>query len=220
MKFLLLTLTTIALCAANCFAQAKTCDLKLEVTQNDGKDKVEDAEAVTFVMRGIVRNKAQLVDAMPYFADLKEGVYSLAVSKKGYKTTIKRIRHDCSTLADKKFVPQDIWMWSGSSKEKVHFIDSDYNNEIFRKMMIVDLALEMPKPDYPAAARSVRASGTVAVEVTIDEKGDVLSAQSVSGDQLLTPAAVKVAKKAKFIPSVSKGEPVKIVGIVVYNFVP
>lgn len=220
MKFLLLTFSIIALCAANCFAQAKTCDLKLKVTQNDGKDKVEDTEAVTFVLRGIVKNKAKLVDGMPYFADLKEGVYSLAVSKKDYKTTIKRIRLECSMPADKKFVSQDVWMWSGSPKEKIHFIDSDYNNEIFRKMMIVDLALEMPKPDYPAAARSVRASGAVAVEVKIDENGNVVSAESLSGHPLLAPSAVKVAKKAKFISSVSKGEPVKIIGIVVYNFVP
>jgi TonB family protein len=210
----------IALCAANCFAQAKTCDLKLEVTQNDGKDKVEDTEAVTFVLRGIVRNKAKLMDGMPYFADLKEGVYSLAVNKKDYKTTIKRIHLKCSMPADKKFVSQDVWMWRGSPKEKVHFIDSDYNNEIFRKMMVVDLALEMPKPDYPSEARSVRASGAVALEVTIDEDGNVVSAERVSGHPLLASSAVNVAKKAKFIPSVSKGAPIKITGIVIYNFVP
>lgn len=220
MKFALLTFSMIALCAANCFAQAKTCDLKLEVTQNDGKDKVEDTEAVTFVLRGNVKNKAKLVDGMPYFVDLKEGVYSLAVSKKDYKTTIKRIRLDCSMPADKKFVSQDVWMWSGSPKDKVHFIDSDYNNEIFRKMMIVDLALKMTNPEYPLAARSVRASGTVAIEVTIDEDGNVVSAERVSGDPLLAPSAVNAAKKAKFIPSVSKGAPIKITGIVVYNFVP
>lgn len=220
MKFFLLTFSLIVLCAANVFAQKQTCDLKLEVTQNDGKDKVEDADAVTFVLRGNVKNKAKLVDGMPYFANLKEGVYSLAVSKKDYKTTIKRIRLDCSALADKTFVSQDVWMWSGNSKEKVHFIDSDYNAEFFEKMWVADLALEMPKPDYPKAARAIRASGTVTVEVTIDEKGDVISAEKVSGHPLLALSAVNVAKKAKFVPSVSKGEPVKVKGLIVYNFVP
>ncbi|MGB7207468.1 MAG: energy transducer TonB [Pyrinomonadaceae bacterium] len=220
MKFLFLTFSLIVLCVANCFAQAKTCDLRLEVSQNEGKAKVEGTEAVTFVSRGVVKNEAKLVDGMPYFADLKEGNYSVAVSKKNYKTTIKRIRLDCSKLANKAFVTQDIWMWSGSSKEKFHFIDSDYDSEIFRKMWVVDLAQEIPKPDYPLAARSVRASGTVAVEVTIDEKGDVISAESISGHPLLAPSAVSVAKKAKFIPSMAKGEPIRVIGIILYNFVP
>lgn len=225
MKFLTLTFSLFVLCAANVFAQTKTCNLKLEVIKNQQnstaeKVKIEETEAVTFVLRGIVKHKAKLVDGMPYFADLKEGKYSIAVSKKDYKTTIKRINLDCSTLKDETFVSQDVWMWSGNSKEKIHFIDSDYNPEIFRKMMIVDLALEMPKPDYPKAARAVRAAGAVAVEVTIDEKGDVISAESVSGHPLLAPSAVNVAKKAKFVPSVAKGKPVKVIGFIIYNFVP
>lgn len=220
MKLLLLSISLLIFCAANGFAQAKTCDLKLAVTQNDGKTKVEDSEAVTFVLRGNVKNKANLVDGMPYFAALKEGIYSVAVSKKAYKTTIKRIRLDCSALNDKTFVAQDVWMWSGDSKEKVHFIDSDYDPAFYRKMWIVDLALELPKPEYPKAARAVRASGPVAVEVTINEKGDVIAAKEVSGHPLLALSAVNVAKKAKFIPSVAEGTPVNVTGVIVYNFVP
>ena len=229
MKRLLLTFSFVVLCATSGFAQKKSCDLKLEVFQNQAnstgeKVKIGDAEAVTQVLRNILRNnvknKAKLVEGMPYFADLEEEVYTLAVSKKGYKTTVKRINLDCSAAKDKTFVAQDVWLWSGSSKERVHFIDSDYNPEFFKKMMIVDLAKELQTPQYPNAARAVRASGAVAVEVTIDEKGDVLSAERVSGHPLLALSAVNTAKKAKFIPSVSKGLPVKVKGIIVYIFVP
>jgi TonB family protein len=225
MKRLLLIFSLFILCAVNIFAQKKTCDLKLEVIQNQAnssveKVRIEDAEAVTYVLRDNVKNKAKLADGMPYFADLKEGNYTVAVKKKDYKTTIKRIHLDCSAVKDKTFVAQEVWMWSGNPKEKIHFIDSDYNAEVFKKMWVVDLALELPLPEYPKAARAIRASGTVAVEVTIDEKGDVISAERASGHPLLALSAVNIAKKAKFVPSVSKGEPVKITGFIIYNFVP
>lgn len=225
MKRFLLIFLLFVLYAANIFAQTKSCDLKLEVIQNQanssgGKVRIKDAEAVTYVLRGNVKNKAKMIDGMPYFADLKEGNYTVAVKKKDYKTTIKRIHLDCSVLTDKTFVRQDVWMWSGNSKEKIHFIDSDYDPQFFRKMWVVDLALELPLPEYPNAARAIRASGAVAVEVTIDEKGDVVSAERVSGHPLLALSAVNIAKKAKFIPSVSKGAPVKVTGFIIYNFVP
>ena len=225
MKRLLLIFSLVVLCAASGLAQKKTCDFKLEVIQNQAnssgeKVKIEDAEAVTYVLRDNVKIKANLVDGMPYFADLKEGNYTIAVKKKDYKTTIKRIHLDCSALNDKTFIEQEVWMWSGSSKEKVHFIDSDYNTEVFEKMWVADLALDMPKPVYPKEARAVSAAGTVTVKVTIDEKGDVVSAETVSGDPLLAPSAVNVAKKAKFVPSVAKGVPVKVKGLIIYYFVP
>lgn len=81
-------------------------------------------------------------------------------------------------------------------------------------------ATSLPKPAYPLAARAVRASGTVSVQVLIDENGNVISASAVSGHALLKAAAVKAARGAKFSPTRLSGYPVKVSGIVVYNFVP
>jgi TonB family protein len=80
-------------------------------------------------------------------------------------------------------------------------------------------AVSLPKPEYPAAARAVRASGTVSVQVTIDEEGNVISASAVSGHPLLQPSAVKAAQEAKFRPTRLSGTPVKVTGIITYNFV-
>lgn len=77
----------------------------------------------------------------------------------------------------------------------------------------------LPKPVYPAAARAVKASGAVNVQVTIDENGSVISAEAVSGHPLLRAAAVAAARNAKFSPTKLSGQPVKVVGIIVYNFV-
>lgn len=80
-------------------------------------------------------------------------------------------------------------------------------------------ATSLPKPAYPAAAKSVRAGGAVSVQVTIDESGRVISAQPVSGNPLLKAAAKKAAEGATFAPTMLSGKPVKISGVITYNFV-
>jgi TonB family protein len=80
-------------------------------------------------------------------------------------------------------------------------------------------ATSLPKPAFPAAAKAVRASGAVNVQVTIDENGDVISASAVSGHPLLRASAVQAAQQAKFAPTRLQGQPVKVTGVIVYNFV-
>ncbi len=75
-------------------------------------------------------------------------------------------------------------------------------------------------PEYPAAARATRASGTVNVQVLIGEDGKVISAQAISGLPVLQFAARDAACRSKFSPTTLAGQPVKVSGVVVYNFVP
>jgi Periplasmic protein TonB, links inner and outer membranes len=79
-------------------------------------------------------------------------------------------------------------------------------------------AIELPAPTYPAAAKAVSASGTVVVQVTIDEVGNVISAAAASGHPLLQAAAVDAARRAKFLPTQLSGKPVKISGTLIYKF--
>lgn len=80
-------------------------------------------------------------------------------------------------------------------------------------------AISLPKPGYPPIARAARASGTVVVQVLIDENGNVVSAHAVSGHPLLQGAAVGAARQAKFSPTKLSGQPVKVTGVIQYNFV-
>jgi protein TonB len=80
-------------------------------------------------------------------------------------------------------------------------------------------AISLPKPAYPAIARAARAAGTVVVQVTIDENGNVVSAHAVSGHPLLQAVAVGAARQAKFSPTKLSGQPVKVTGVIQYNFV-
>jgi len=81
-------------------------------------------------------------------------------------------------------------------------------------------ATSLPKPPYPAAARAVRASGAVNVQVTISESGSVVSASAVSGHPLLRQAAEQAARGARFAPTLLSGQAVSVTGVIVYNFVP
>jgi protein TonB len=80
-------------------------------------------------------------------------------------------------------------------------------------------AISKPAPPYPAIAKAARAEGTVTVQVVIGEGGDVISAQAVSGHPLLQQAAVSAARQATFSPTRLNGEPVKVSGVITYNFV-
>lgn len=81
-------------------------------------------------------------------------------------------------------------------------------------------AVSLPKPAYPPAARAVRAAGAVSVQVLIDETGRVVSASAAGGHPLLQAAAVSAARQARFSPTLLSGQPVKVSGIITYNFVP
>ena len=80
-------------------------------------------------------------------------------------------------------------------------------------------AVRLVTPPYPAIARSAHAAGAVQVQVLIDEDGNVISAHATSGHPLLQAAAVAAARSSKFTPTKLSGQPVKVNGVIIYNFV-
>lgn len=74
-------------------------------------------------------------------------------------------------------------------------------------------AISLPKPDSPPGVE-----GVVVVQVTIDEYGNVAEARAVSGPAQLQQVSVNAALQAKFSPTLLMGEPVKVTGVIVYNF--
>lgn len=79
-------------------------------------------------------------------------------------------------------------------------------------------ASNLVKPPFPPAAKAVRASGAVSVQVTIDENGNVIAANATSGHPLLRAAAANAARASKFAATQLSGVAVKTTGIIVYNF--
>lgn len=83
-----------------------------------------------------------------------------------------------------------------------------------------DQAIKRVEPVYPFWARFVGVKGPVVVEITIDEKGDVINARPLSGHKMLRKAASDAAMQWKFKPTLLDGKPVKVIGSITLNFPP
>jgi|SRR6267143_5488439 len=79
--------------------------------------------------------------------------------------------------------------------------------------------VDLPQPAYPALARRAHVSGEVRVEVILDNDGKVIAAHAISGHPLLQATSVSAARNARFNPTLLDGKPVKIIGVLTYNFV-
>jgi len=91
--------------------------------------------------------------------------------------------------------------------------------EIKRLGIVNGFAIELPKPQYPPAAIALNLSDLVHVQVTIDEIGNVIAARAVKGNPIFRAAAEDAARKSKFSPTTSEGIPVKVTGLIIYNFI-
>ncbi len=80
-------------------------------------------------------------------------------------------------------------------------------------------AVRKPSPSYPTEAKQQRLMGTVVVEIMVDEEGRVVEAKAICGHPILGRASVEAAKQARFTPTLLSGKPVKVKGVITYNFV-
>jgi len=85
--------------------------------------------------------------------------------------------------------------------------------------VLVSKAISLPQPQYPQIAKQIRLQGPVIVQILVDEQGKVISAQTVSGHPILLSAAKEAAIRARFTPTTLNGQPVKVQGVITYNFV-
>ncbi|HEY6122943.1 MAG TPA: TonB family protein [Pyrinomonadaceae bacterium] len=88
------------------------------------------------------------------------------------------------------------------------------SEEVLRKA-----AVSLPQPTYPEAAELARVHGRVAVDVVVDEQGNVTKARANSGQPLLNDAAETAAKSARFEPSGLSTERAQVTGTITYEFV-
>jgi TonB family protein len=79
-------------------------------------------------------------------------------------------------------------------------------------------AVKRVEPVYPPLAKANQVSGAVAVEIVIDEEGNVVSARAISGHPLLMAAAVEAARQWQFTPATRSGVAVRVIGTLTFNF--
>ncbi|MFN6963920.1 MAG: energy transducer TonB [Pyrinomonadaceae bacterium] len=76
----------------------------------------------------------------------------------------------------------------------------------------------LPVPTYPPGAVALNLQGKVSVQVAIDEEGVVTSAKAVDGHPMFRKVAEDAARRARFDPTLLSKVPVKVTGVIVYNF--
>lgn len=79
-------------------------------------------------------------------------------------------------------------------------------------------AISLPKPVYPEIAKRMRIEGAVRVQVLVDLDGRVVSATVLNGSPYLRAAAQKAAMQARFTPTLLNDQPVRVSGVIIYNF--
>ncbi|HKU73037.1 MAG TPA: energy transducer TonB, partial [Pyrinomonadaceae bacterium] len=85
--------------------------------------------------------------------------------------------------------------------------------------VLTSKVVQLPKPAYPPLAKQMRLQGSISIQVLIDEDGKVVSAKALAGHQVLVRAAEQAAMQARFSPTLLSNQPVKVSGVIIYNFV-
>lgn len=230
-------------------AQSKSCSLVLDISTLDESGQARQIKnARAFVVRKNARSRipAKIVAGSPQFPRLRVGSYRLTILKRGFRTTTRNVDFSCGPL-DSKIVFQvsleptagfresptagvppvrrgvttligSAGPEEGSAERKTEITLPPLPNSISGGVLN-GKARELPKPIYPPIARQAHASGTVVVQVIIDETGNVIEARAVSGHPLLQSVCVGAARNAKFSPTKLAGQPVKVTGLITYNFI-
>src|SRR5580704_11688089 len=73
-------------------------------------------------------------------------------------------------------------------------------------------------PEYPLVAKQAGIQGDVVVKTTIDQKGNVVNTQVVSGPAMLRGPALAALRRWKYEPSTLNGQPVEVQMMVTIKF--
>ncbi len=109
-------------------------------------------------------------------------------------------------------------------KDEAKVFDERANKIIYKDIanthqIIRGKVLSKPAPIYPDAARRKGITGEVYVELIFDETGKVVHACAMQGDPILSLSAEQAAMRALFSPVTLEGKPIKMMGVMTYNFV-
>ena len=116
-------------------------------------------------------------------------------------------------------------IWSQVKKQEI----SKYTNDKFvilscrpnlsQTKVLNGKAIKLVKPPYPTELLSERKKGAVNVLIVVNEIGEVISAEAVSGYKGFRQVAEEAARKSRFKQFIRCGKAAKVMGTVVYNFV-
>jgi protein TonB len=84
--------------------------------------------------------------------------------------------------------------------------------------VVLGSAIQKVYPPYPEIAKRARVSGAVQVQITISEEGRVIEASLLNGPPLLREVCLQAARQWVFNPTKLSRVPIRINGILTFNF--
>lgn len=183
----------------------------IQVTIDENGNVIEAGELLTDQGNGVVI--VTRTNADPIYGDPTHPLFVEAAREAALQAKFAPTR-----LSGKPVRVQGVIVYIFSARESKDS-EAPGTDSLTRDNVLNSKALSLPKPVYPPAALAVGAQGAVIVRVLIDENGNVTKAEAVSGHPLLRSAGIGAARNASFRPTNVDGEPVRVVGILVYHFV-
>lgn len=122
------------------------------------------------------------------------------------------------------------YLHKDKQKEEAERVEARANDILYRdaaaKPDPVPLAQEVfncklisnPPPEFPASTRGRTGFLTARVAVVVNEAGEVESARMIEGDPEMKRPSERAALKARFMPTLVGGRPVRVSGEIVHQF--
>jgi TonB family protein len=212
------------------YAQTPVCNLRIDIFELQGERITTDKVNIVLTDAATKKKIKPLAsDEATLFSGITSGEYKIEVASDGFERRAKDLKLECRTVDEILTISKILYLQKSGTKKDIKY-DGAIGYAVQKangqtdseagKGVLNGSALVLVKPKYPKAARAVRASGAVQVQVTLDEDGEIAAADAISGHPLLQQAAEQAAKESRFAPTLLEGQPVKVTGIIVYNFVP
>jgi TonB family protein len=80
------------------------------------------------------------------------------------------------------------------------------------------MMLHRENPVYPSAAKQAKVQGSVILKAVISKEGTIEDLQVISGDPLLSGAAIDAVKQWRYRPYILNGDPVEVDTQIIVNF--
>ena len=216
-----------------------SCSLALNVVDQDGGGLLTDTTIYLYLPDLKSGYKVAAKEGKLVFQKLSSGEYGVMAEKSGFNNSFFKVPLDCASLGDGAMRGVKIPLWksddarvlklefeNGSGRlvlrdpsqlKTPEFVASLYGR-IVDKGVISGNALRLARPEFPDAAFRANVRGSVHVMVTIGYDGLIESAEAIKGPQLLREAAESAARNSLFAPTFLDGTPVKVKGVIIYNF--
>jgi TonB family protein len=104
-------------------------------------------------------------------------------------------------------------------ENRVEFDGTGDSKNLAAAGIMIGKAVNAVEPTYSPQARQAGISGAVVMKIEVDEEGKVVHVKTLCGHSLLTKGAEQAVLRSRFKPTISSGQPKKVTGIIIYNFI-